>query len=149
MYKGTFEIKAGLNRNTYVIKRGYQSNKSEKRGKEGTKTQASDWATDSGADIFNREVFNFKETELITKKCHQLAGTKNNNLHTCFKSSYPRFKTGKRERRKKNSVFTFHPCNAIFLCSGHAIVLGSSAKMFPMHYNAIKLGLEQRTTYMV
>lgn len=36
------------------------------RGKEGTKTQASDWATDSGADIFNREVFNFKETELIT-----------------------------------------------------------------------------------
>lgn len=33
---------------------------SKKRGKEGTKTQASDWPTDSGADRLNREVF--KET---------------------------------------------------------------------------------------
>lgn len=66
MYKGTFEIRLDLTE-THHQKRIYQSNKSEKRGKEGTKTQTSDWATDSGADIFNREVFNFKETELITK----------------------------------------------------------------------------------
>lgn len=41
--------------------------------------------------------------------------------------------------------FNSMQCN-FFLCSGHATVLGSSAKMFPMHYNAIILGLEQTTT---
>lgn len=146
MYKGTFEIRLDLTE-THHQKRIYQSNKSEKRGKEGTKTQASDWATDSGADIFNREVFNFKETELITKNATNWLAQKTT---ICIHDSNLLILVSRQAKEKEErQFFTFHPCNAIFLCSGHAIVLGSSAKMFPMHYNAIKLGLEQTTTYMV
>lgn len=121
---------------------------SKKRGKEGTKTQASDWPTDSGADIVNREVF--KETKLITKNVTSwLAQYTTICIHVSNLLKYPSFKTGKIERRKKFSFYISIPCNAFFLCSGHATVLASSAKMFPMHYNAIILGLEQTTTYMV
>lgn len=92
-------------------------------------------------------MFNFKETELITNNPTNWLAQKTT---ICIHVSNLLILVSRQAKEKgERQFFTFHPCNAIFLCSGHAIVLGSSAKMFPMHYNAIKLGLEQTTTYMV
>lgn len=77
---------------------------SKKRGKEGTKTQASDWPTDSGADILNREVF--KETKLITKNVTSWLAQ---YTTICIHVSNLLILVSRQAKQKgeRNSVFTF------------------------------------------
>lgn len=103
IYKQTFEIKAGLNRNTKNDEL-WSSVQSEQRRKEGNKAQASDWSTGSGADRLNREVF--KETKLITENAtNSLAQYTTICIHVSNLLILVLRHT--KEKSRKNSVFTF------------------------------------------